>query len=614
MRGLLIVAMWLCGCGGKQADATAVGQILDYVTGTVWFESGSNLLDAFHPITPGPTSDATEALARAEQIFRYAVPLLTEPEIGAVKRIELRVNAPASSHFCPAITDPFKFASGEGKVHFCDGGINKIGHELGHVFQELVHPLLKAAHQSYEFRNIEEAGSELFQAFSGAHPDLPKLLYEHRRVYQGYDWEPPVEPCEKLNDLCYRHRNGRVLEHVFWLVYTGARIGSIATQTHPHLRGAQIQQDPRPDLRHVAFLRAMNQPNVVVDYTLISLVLPVLAFERTDAWTTAFCLAGLPSYRFECQDPDKDGFVTLVDNCPTISNRPADTEDDVQADRDMDGIGDICSGDRDGDGIGDAEDPCPTDHDSGADADGDGQGDACDEDADGDGRDDDGRFESGEAHPKPDNCPKDANPDQLDNDGDGIGDVCDEDRDGDGVGNGGDNCGDVANPGQENLDGDQYGNACDSDRDGDCIDDAKDRCPVTQTCPPPNRLCSPCVPPQVATNFTGLINKCVRGGIAVDPRCMIDGCPGTPLGDVIQIAHDVGGASSGLPIGIRNGTPVLMLPMMHSTARFGAVPMDCYGFLGKLQQLAASLSRQYGQCIREHQEEMDRCNPTICPP
>ena len=98
--------------------------------------------------------------------------------------------------------------------------------------------------------------------------------------------------------------------------------------------------------------------------------------------------------------------------------------------------------DRDDDGVPDATDPCPDEPNT--------------EDPDGDGVCAD------------DNCPNDANPDQVDADGDGLGNVCDpcpteeaNDQDEDGICESVDNCDLVANPDQANTDGDAAGDACD---------------------------------------------------------------------------------------------------------------------------------------------------------
>jgi len=73
-----------------------------------------------------------------------------------------------------------------------------------------------------------------------------------------------------------------------------------------------------------------------------------------------------------------------------------------------------------------------------------------------------------------DNCPNNANPDQLDLDHDDIGNVCDDDRDGDGVPNDDDNCPDDPNktePGVCDC------GVADTDSDGDGTADCNDGCP-----------------------------------------------------------------------------------------------------------------------------------------
>jgi hypothetical protein len=67
-----------------------------------------------------------------------------------------------------------------------------------------------------------------------------------------------------------------------------------------------------------------------------------------------------------------------------------------------------------------------------------------------------------------DNCPEDANDDQLDSDEDGQGDACDPDIDDDGIPNEDDNCPEKSNPLQKDSDEDGIGDECDPKQDCSC--------------------------------------------------------------------------------------------------------------------------------------------------
>lgn len=128
-----------------------------------------------------------------------------------------------------------------------------------------------------------------------------------------------------------------------------------------------------------------------------------------------------------------------------------------------------CNPDDDGDAVPNMADNCPFDANGNQlETDGDGFGDACD------------------------NCPLVPNLAQADRDADGIGDMCDacpddpsNDRDADGLCGDVDNCPAAANPDQADSDADGIGDACDAcpydadnDRDADGVCGDIDNCPT----------------------------------------------------------------------------------------------------------------------------------------
>lgn len=181
-------------------------------------------------------------------------------------------------------------------------------------------------------------------------------------------------------------------------------------------------------------------------------------------------------------DIDLDGVLNVDDAFPENFDEQLDTDGDnignnADTDDDNDGWADTLDDypldsslfldpatDRDGDAVANGDDNCAlVSNANQADTDSDGVGDACSNDADGDGILNDGT----------DNCPVNANPDQLNTDellagGDASGDVCDDDDDADGVIDANDlfplDAGESVD-----LDGDNIGDNADTDTDGDGV-------------------------------------------------------------------------------------------------------------------------------------------------
>ena len=126
--------------------------------------------------------------------------------------------------------------------------------------------------------------------------------------------------------------------------------------------------------------------------------------------------------------------------------------------------------DTDSDGTEDILDNCPDDaNEDQLDTDSDGSGNACDTDDD-----DDAVLDVN------DNCPLVVNADQADTDADETGDACEDDKDGDLVLDASDNCELVVNADQLDTDSDGEGNACDTDDDDDAVLDVNDNCPLVE--------------------------------------------------------------------------------------------------------------------------------------
>lgn len=212
-----------------------------------------------------------------------------------------------------------------------------------------------------------------------------------------------------------------------------------------------------------------------------------------------------------CTDADGDGFTVEDEVSGTIACSVVDDCNDADVDVFpgaieylADGIDQDCDdvdgdNDADDDGITDSSDNCPDEANADQlDADVDGTGNVCDSDYVDPDSDDDG-FED-----DIDVCPY-VSDDQTNIDGDECGAACDDDdtnaavcsdSDADGVDADEDNCDSVANADQYDTDQDGEGNECDTDDDGDGVSDDGDNCPFTDN------------PTQGDDDVDGLGNNC----------------------------------------------------------------------------------------------------------